>query len=179
MTKTPDPQPSVGLAAGAADRGPVLVVHGGAGRYLDDARDDYVRGVDEALAAGLAVLDQGAEAAVLAAVVYLESHTIMNAGTGCTLAIDGTARLDAGYMDGATRRYGGVTGVMRCRNPVLLARRASDDGEHGRLLGPPSCDELALREDIAVCEPHELITERARRLYEQRMASAGAGAGQR
>ncbi|MBM3986308.1 MAG: hypothetical protein FJ296_11600, partial [Planctomycetes bacterium] len=131
-------------ARGVSDGGPVIVVHGGAGD-LDSADDrrQYLQGVGAALDAGLAALPQGATAAVLAAVVHMERHTIMNAGRGSALAEDGTAALDAGFMDGATRRYGGVSGVRRCMTPVLLAERLAREGDYGRLVAPPSADTLA------------------------------------
>lgn len=156
--------------------GPVLVVHGGAGD-LDDEEDrrQYLRGVGEALDAGLAALPRGAAAAVLAAVVHMERHSIMNAGRGAALAADGTAALDAGFMDGATRRYGGVTGVRRCMTPVLLAERLAREGDYGRLVAPPSSDALPEEFGVPACEPSELLTPRARRLWERRCAAVPAG----
>jgi L-asparaginase / beta-aspartyl-peptidase len=157
--------------------GPVIVVHGGAGDlHSEEDRRQYLRGVGEALDAGLSALPGGATAAVLAAVVHMERHTIMNAGRGAALAADGTASLDAGFMDGATRRYGGVTGVRRCLTPVLLAERLSHDGEYGRFVGAPGSDELPGEFGLAACAPEELITDRARRLWEARCAEAASTA---
>ncbi|MHC5211555.1 MAG: isoaspartyl peptidase/L-asparaginase [Planctomycetota bacterium] len=157
----------------AAGTGPVLVVHGGAGN-LESAEDRrlYLQGVDEALRAGLAELERGAREAVLAAVTHMEAHTIMNAGRGAALAQDGTAALDAGYMDGASKRFGGVTGVRNCVHAVLLAERVSARGEHGRLLAPPDVDGLAAAFGIAECEPSQLVTERAKGLWQRRREAA-------
>ena len=158
--------------------GPVIVVHGGAGDlHSEEDRKQYLRGVGEALDAGLAALPGGARAAVLAAVVHMERHTIMNAGRGAALAADGTVALDAGFMDGATRRYGGVTGVRRCLTPVLLAEKLSHEGEYGRFVGAPGSDELAQEFGFASCAPEELVTDRARRLWEARCAEASAARG--
>jgi len=155
------------------DGGPVIVVHGGAGDLeSEDDRRQYLLGVGEALAAGLSALPQGATAAVLAAVVHMERHTIMNAGRGAALAADGAVALDAGYMDGATRRHGGVTGVSRCMTPVLLAERLAGEGEYGRLVGPPGADALAAEFGLPACEPEALVTDRARRLWRARCAAA-------
>jgi beta-aspartyl-peptidase (threonine type) len=157
--------------------GPVIVVHGGAGTlHSEEDRRQYLRGVGEALDAGLAALPGGARAAVLAAVVHMERHTIMNAGRGSTLAADGTVSLDAGFMDGATRRYGGVTGVRRCLTPVLLAERLAHDGDYGRLVGAPGSDELMAEFGLPACAPEDLVTDRARRLWEQRCAEETAEA---
>jgi L-asparaginase / beta-aspartyl-peptidase len=146
--------------------GPVLVVHGGAGELDDDEdRRLYLVGVGEALDAGLAALPQGARAAVLAAVTHMEQHTIMNAGRGAALAADGTAALDAGFMDGATRRYGAVTGVRNCLTPVLLAERLSHEGEWGRFVAPPCAAGLPAEFGVPACAPEDLVTARARRLW--------------
>jgi len=157
--------------------GPVIVVHGGAGD-LDSGEDrrQYLRGVGEALDAGLAALPGGAAAAVLAAVVHMERHTIMNAGRGAALAADGSASLDAGFMDGATRRYGAVTGVRRCGTPVLLAERLAREGDYGRFVAPPDSDALAGEFGLAACSPEDLVTDRARRLWEARCTQASPAA---
>jgi len=166
-------------ARGASRIAPVLLVHGGAGDLdSEEDRRQYLLGVGGALDAGLAALaDGGACAAVRAAVVHLESHTIMNAGRGSVLDRAGAACLDAGFMDGSTRRWGGVTGVRRCMNPVLLAERLRADGDYGRLLGAPGSDELAALFGVPACDPSELVTERARRIWAQRCREAApAGA---
>jgi len=154
--------------------GPVLVVHGGAGQLeSEEDRRQYLAGVTRALELGLAELPRGARAAVLAAVVHMEAHTIMNAGRGAALAADGSVTLDAGFMDGGSRRYGGVTAVRNCVHPVLLAERLSDEGDFGRFVGPPGADELAAAYDLPVCDPQSLVTERARRIWQRRCEEAG------
>lgn len=146
-----------------------MVVHGGAGSLpCEEDRAAYLDGVRGALAAGLARLGDGAAEAVCAAVNWLECETITNAGRGAALASDGAAILDAGYMDGGTRRYGGVTGVRRCMTPVLLARRLSEDGDYGRLVGAPESDLLPELFGVAGCTPEDLVTERTRRIFEER-----------
>jgi beta-aspartyl-peptidase (threonine type) len=153
--------------------GPVLVVHGGAGNLeREEDRRLYLAGVDAALEAGLAVLGQGAREAVLAAVMQMEGHSIMNAGRGATLARDGSAALDAGYMDGTTRRFGGVTGVRNCMHPVLLAERLSLEGDYGRLLAPPDSDTLAAAYGVPACDPLDLVTERSRAIWRRRSEAA-------
>lgn len=152
---------------------PVLVVHGGAGSLESDVdRAAYREGVAAALEVGLGRLGDGAAAAVAAAVVHMESHTIMNAGRGAALARDGSASLDAGFMDGATRRYGAVTGVRRATNPVLLAEHLTGDGDYGRFVAPPEVDELVDLVSCGACDPGELVTERALAIWEERAAVA-------
>ena len=152
---------------------PVVVVHGGAGNLeKEEDRRQYLAGVARALELGLAELPRGATAAVLAAVVHMESHTIMNAGHGAALAADGSVSLDAGYMDGRTRRYGGVTGVRNCLNPVLLAERLAAEGDFGRFVGPPGADELASACGLPTCAEDELVSERAREIWRRRREDA-------
>jgi len=152
---------------------PVLVVHGGAGDLPSaDDRAQYLEGVEGSLRAGLAALADGAAAAVREAVVHMETHTIMNAGRGAALASDGTVSLDAGFMDGTTRRFGGVTGVRRYPNPVRLAAHLAGEGDYGRFVGPPDADQLALEIGDAHCDPKDLVTPRARRLHEERRGAA-------
>lgn len=153
---------------------PILVVHGGAGDLESEAdRRAYAEGVRGALAAGRDLLHD-ARAAVRAAVTYMESHTIMNAGRGAALASDGRVALDAGFMCGRTRRYGGVTGVRRFENPVLLAEALLDDGDFGRFVAPPDSDALIEETGRTPCDPASLVTERARTLFERRRAAAAA-----
>jgi beta-aspartyl-peptidase (threonine type) len=158
------------LVTAADDRGPVLVVHGGAGALpCEEDRAAYLEGVRGALTAGLAcLLEGGAAEAVCAAVNWLECHTITNAGRGAALAADGSAILDAGFMDGTTRRYGGVTGVRRCMTPVLLARKIAEDGDYGRFVGAPESDLLPALFGVPSCEPGDLITDRTRRIFAER-----------
>ncbi len=162
------------MSARGARGEPILIVHGGAGD-LDGEEDrrQYLEGVAAALEAGLAALEGGdARAAVRAAVVHMESHTIMNAGRGAVLDRDGRVCLDAGFMDGASRRFGGVTGVRRCMNPVLLAEHLCADGDYGRFVGAPGSDDVAALAGVTACDESALVTERARRIWAQRCREA-------
>jgi len=148
---------------------PVLVVHGGAGSLESEAvRARYRTGVREALEAGCAALERGAHAAVVEAVAYMEAHTIMNAGRGAALDADGRPSLDAGFMDGASRRYGGVAGVTRCMTPVRLAERLHREGAFGVLVGAPGSDALVEELGLPACAPGDLVTDRMRALHEAR-----------
>jgi len=112
---------------------PILVVHGGAGSLASEAdRRQYLAGVGEALDAGQAAHDQGCRAAVRAAVMHMEAHSIMNAGRGSSLALDGLVSMDAGFM--------------------------------------AESDELIEVAGAPLCEPADLVTERARRLHAERLA---------
>ena len=138
--------------------GLALIVHGGAGR-IPAARYQAARhGCEAAALAGWQVLLQGGSAldAVELAIVNLENNPSFNAGTGSVLTKDGRAQLDAGLMDGAALDVGGVAGVERIKNPIVLARRVLSS-PHSLLMGA-GAEEFALRSDIPLCDPSELVT---------------------
>lgn len=122
----------------------------------------YAAAIEAALEHGLAKLGAGAHAAVIAAVSYMEESTPLNAGIGAVLADDATVRLDAGFMEGASRRFGGVADVRRCPTPIRIAAHLARDGRYGRLLVGEAAERAATEAGIALLEPHRLVTERAR-----------------
>jgi beta-aspartyl-peptidase (threonine type) len=144
---------------------PILVVHAGAGRELGEERAAFLEGVRAALGRGLAALPLGASAAVREAVVSMEACEVLNAGRGAVLDVDGHVRLDAGFMEGMARRYGAVTGVTRTPHPVLLAEHLTTVGDYGAFLAPPAVDELAAAIGAPLCEPADLVSERASRRH--------------
>ena len=72
----------------------------------------YIDGLDDAVQAGYAVLEQGGSAtnAVKAAVVVLEDNLLFNAGRGSVFT-KRCSEMDAAIMDGKTLEAGAVTGV--------------------------------------------------------------------
>jgi L-asparaginase / beta-aspartyl-peptidase len=115
-----------------------------------------------------------ARAAVLAAVAYMETSTTLNAGVGAVLADDGSVRLDAGFMDGATRRFGGVADVRRCPTPVWIAAHLAGDGKFGRLLVGEAAECAAREAGIALCKPEQLVTDRARERHRRALVDSTA-----
>lgn len=111
---------------------------------------------------------------MLAAVTYMETSTTLNAGVGAVLADDGSVRLDAGFMDGATRRFGGVADVRCCPTPVRIAAHLAGDGRFGRLLVGEAAERAAREAGIALCEPDQLVTDRARERYRRAVADSAA-----
>lgn len=105
-----------------------VAIHGGAGG-LSETEPALLGAMRHALSAALdsadAVLtsDGSALDAVVAAVQELETAECFNAGRGAALRADGSARLDASLVCGATGRAGAVTGVRRVRHPIRLAQR--------------------------------------------------------
>jgi len=147
---------------------PVLVVHGGAGRYTSDRIDAAKRGCAAAVRAGLAVLAGGGSAvdATQASVRELETDPTFNAGIGSVLTREGTVEVDAAMMDGATMAFGGVASVPNLRTGIDLARVVMEDGEHV-LLCAEGAWQFAREHGFAPVPAEELITDLARSRLER------------
>jgi beta-aspartyl-peptidase (threonine type) len=90
------------------------------------------------------------------------------------LADDGTVRLDAGFMDGATLRFGAVADVRRCQTPVRIAAHLASDGRYGRLLVGEAAERAGVDAGVASCEPERLVTERARERHRRALSDSAA-----
>jgi len=119
-----------------------IAIHGGAGtlpraEMSGDAERQYRNGLNEAIDAGYALLQDGGSSmdAVTRAVVLLEDNPLFNAGRGSVFTLDGRNELDASIMDGRTLQAGAVCGLTRIANPVLLARAVMERSEHVMLAG--------------------------------------------
>jgi L-asparaginase / beta-aspartyl-peptidase len=114
-----------------------LIAHGGAGNWRPGSESDAVEGLRAAVQAGRAILARGGSAldAVCATVVTLEDNPIYNAGTGGVLNFDGFVEMDASVMESTHRRFGAVTGLVRVKNPVLVARKVMEETDHVMLTG--------------------------------------------
>ena len=143
---------------------PILVVHGGAGNIPDVKRPLYREGLEQALAAGWPILEQGGSAldAVLAAVRVMEDLPQFNAGRGSALNREGYVEMDAGVMDGRTLDVGAVAAVSRVANPILLAYEVMVHSPHILLAGP-GAESFAQARGIPLVHPDMLITEERRR----------------
>jgi len=152
-------------------RVPALIVHGGAGAD-PGGREELRGGMREAVVAGWRALAGGGTAldAVEAAVRSLEDHPRFNAGRGSVLTAAGTVETDASIMEGDRLRNGAVAAVSGVRNPISLARRILEAGQHSFFVGPGA---LARAQALGVplCDPAELVTEQQRR----RLAALQAG----
>ena len=147
-----------------------IVIHGGAGTILKEdmtpeLEDAYSKGLDEALSAGYAVLEQGGEAAnaVKAAIVVLEDNLLFNAGRGSVFTKKGVQEMDAAIMDGKNREAGAVAGVRNVRNPIELAAEVMHNSNHVFLSGKGAND-FAIKQGIKL-EPDEFFFSQFR--YDQ------------
>ena len=156
-----------------------LVIHGGAGAMgvaeMDrDKETSALTGLDEALAAGAAILDNGGAAldAVEAAARILEEDPCFNAGRGSVLAHDGHIELDAALMDGAMRRAGAIAGVRTTRAPISLARHLLEHGPHVFLSGEDA-DRFARQAGFEQVENKWFEIPERRRQLEELLAGGG------
>ena len=131
-----------------------IAIHGGAGTILKEEmtpelEENYRKGLQVALDAGYAVLENGGTAvtAVKAAVIHLEDNPLFNAGRGAVFTKKGINELDAAIMDGSTLEAGAVAGVRNVRNPVELAEEVMLHSGHVFLSGKGAND-FAIKQGI-------------------------------
>ena len=143
-----------------------LAIHGGAGviprgSLKPEEEAAYRAGLDDALAAGSAVLRSGGSStdAVQAAIVVLENNPLFNAGRGAVFDAEGVNELDAAIMDGATLRAGAVAGVKRTQNPILAARAVMEHSRHVLLTGD-GADRFAAANGVKQVDPAWFRTDK-------------------
>jgi L-asparaginase / beta-aspartyl-peptidase len=147
-----------------------IAIHGGAGTILkEDMTPEleaaYLKGLNESLAAGYAVLEEGGTAvnAVKAAIVILEDNLMFNAGRGSVFTKKGVQEMDAAIMDGKNLAAGAVAGVRNVRNPIELAAEVMLNSNHVFLSGKGAND-FAIKQGIKL-EPDEFFFSQFR--YDQ------------
>lgn len=147
-----------------------MVIHGGAGTInkedmSEELEKAYLKGLQEALDAGYALLQEGGTAvnAVKAAAVMLEDNPLFNAGRGSVFTKKGLQEMDAAIMDGNTLAAGAVAGVRNVRNPIELATEVLLNSDHVFLSGKGAND-FAIKQGIKL-EPDEYFFSQFR--YDQ------------
>ena len=147
-----------------------MALLGGAGTILKEdmtpeLEDEYVRGLNAALEAGYAVLEQGGTAmeAVKRSVISLEDNPLFNAGKGAVFTKKGINEMDAAIMDGSTLDAGAVAGVRNVKNPIVLAEAIMQHSGHIFLSGKGAND-FAIKQGIPL-EPDEYFFSQYR--YDQ------------
>lgn len=175
---------SMFLVLSAQDEKWAIVIHGGAGdinreNMNPEAEARYRAALDSALTIGSAVLESGASSmdAVEATIRYLEDCPLFNSGKGAVLTSEGTAELDASFMNGQTRNAGAVAGVKTIRHPISAARLVMDSSVHVMMAGK-GAEIFASDYDLEFVENEFFITERRKAYYERQKArQAGAEGG--
>ena len=147
-----------------------LAIHGGAGTILKEdmtaeLERAYLTGLDDALAAGYAVLEEGGSAvnAVKASIVVLEDNLLFNAGRGSVFTKKGLQEMDAAIMDGKDLSAGSVAGIRNVRNPIELATEVMLHSNHVFLSGKGAND-FAIKQGVKL-EPDEYFFSQFR--YDQ------------
>ena len=152
---------------------PTIVVHGGAGRSVEDEAP-YRAALAEALRAGASALSAGAVAAALAAVEQLEDSPLFNAGRGSVLTSEGRVEMDAAVMCGRTGRAGAVAAVTGVRHPIALANAVMEHTPHVLLAGE-GAERLAAELGLERVDPDWLVTERQRERFLRGGEDGGGG----
>ncbi len=147
-----------------------LAIHGGAGTILKTDMTPalelaYLKGLEESLAAGFAVLEEGGTAvnAVKSAIVVLEDNLLFNAGRGSVFTKKGLQEMDAAIMDGKDLSAGAVAGIRNIRNPIELAAEVMQNSNHVFLSGKGAND-FAIKQGLKL-EPDEYFFSQFR--YDQ------------
>jgi len=152
-----------------------LALHGGAGDPAPGAASDppeHRAALARIAVEGQSWLQQGRSAVdvVERVVELLEDCPLFNAGVGAVLNADGQPELDAAIMDGRSRAGGAVTGVMRTRSPVRLARAVMERSPHVMFAGV-GAEALGRELGLPEVDPAYFITdERLRQLEQARTA---------
>lgn len=154
---------------------PTLLIHGGAWNIPDDACEEHLHGLQEAVELGRTRLAAGQSAldVVTAVAATMERHGAFDAGRGAVLTQDGTVELDAGVMDGATLAFGAVAGIQHFLHPSHIARRLLEAGEgQVRLLHSYGAERFAENAGFTPIPNESLICPRERARYERLRAEA-------
>ena len=146
-------------------RKPVIVVHGGAGRWRPERSQAGLEGVKKAAKTGFDVLKRGGSAvdSVMEAVAIMEDEGAFNAGYGSSLNIEKHVEMEASIMDGKTLQAGAVGLLKEVKNPVRLAKIIMDRTDHVFVVGE-GAEKLA---EIFNLERREHTTQLRVKYYEQ------------
>jgi len=103
---------------------PMIIVHGGAGKWRDERIPVGMEFVERAAEIGHGVLLNGGSAidAAEACTAFMESCGELNCGRGSYPNEDGVLELDAMIIDGKNLDFGSVAAVKDVENPISLAR---------------------------------------------------------
>lgn len=145
-----------------------IVIHGGAGTiHGEDRRKLSAEGTDQAANVGFKILSEGGTAieAVMRAVEVMENLPQFNAGYGSVVTEEETIEMDAMIVDGFTKNMGGVMGISRIQNPILLCRTIMEESDH-LLFAGSGAEKFASSHGIELIDSEELITQRVRDRYQ-------------
>ena len=103
---------------------PRLIVHGGAGDWVDFDEAAVLKAVRKSAEVGWEILKAGGSAldAVEKATNIMEDDPQFDSGFGSFVNAAGEVEMDALIADGSTIKYGAVAAVRRVQYPISLAR---------------------------------------------------------
>jgi beta-aspartyl-peptidase (threonine type) len=135
-------------------RNPVIVVHGGAGKWRPDHSQPALNCVREASALGYGSLRNGGTAVdcVTETVAFLEDTGVFNAGCGSALNIEKRVEMEASVMDGERLSAGAAGLLSNVRNPVRVARLVMEKTDHVFVVGK-GAEQLARMFNLEMQEP--------------------------
>ncbi len=107
-----------------------IIVHGGAGKWLDEKIPDAVEVIKEAVVRGFEYLGRDPISACEESIKVLEDSPVFNAGRGSVLNEKGEIEMDASIMDGKSMNAGAVGSVKNVKNPISLARIVMEKTDH-------------------------------------------------
>lgn len=143
-----------------------LVIHGGAGTILrskmsGEQQKAYEAALNQALDAGLAVLEQGGQSvdAVVASIRVMEDSPLFNAGKGAVYNAEAKHELDASIMIGRTKQAGAVAGVSVVKNPIEAAKAVMERSKHV-MLASTGADQFAREKGLVLVDNSYFDTER-------------------
>ncbi len=109
----------------------------------------------------------------MAAVKHLEDEPLLNAGLGACVNSEGDVELDAGVMEGAQLRAGGVAGLRDVRHPIEAAVAVMQDGRHVLLAGT-GASKFAREHGVEMCDPSIFVNAARHRPSESAVDTVGA-----
>ncbi|XP_038657000.1 isoaspartyl peptidase/L-asparaginase-like [Scyliorhinus canicula] len=144
-------------------RNPVIVIHGGCGKYEEALQEICLQLVKEAAFQAYRRGQQGGTALdmVEEASMFLENDPHFNAGCGAVLNEYGEVELDALIMDGKNLNAGAVAAVRNIANPTKLARLIMEQTNHV-MLSERGASRFAKAVGFPEVPMESLITERSR-----------------
>lgn len=145
-----------------------IVIHGGAGTILKanmspQMEQAYRESLAEAIGIGHAILAAGgtSQKAVENTIQFMENSPLFNAGKGAVLTAEGSASLDASFMDGKSLNAGAVAGMAHAKNPISAAIAVMEKSKHVMLAGK-GADAFARSIGLDTVPNDYFITERRR-----------------
>ena len=121
----------------------------------------YFMKLEEAIRVGYDILKNGGSSkeAVEKTIHVMENSPLFNAGHGAVLTSDGTAELDASFMDGKTLDAGAIAGVKNVKNPISAAIAVMEKSPYV-LLSSQGLKQFASEIGLEIVPNSYFITER-------------------